>query len=222
MVFFLPTYFERSFDMGVEEAGAVQALIALGTFLGTWVGGPIADRNLRRGFGHLCRVGCLAALVLAVCWPLAFAIGIAPVTIALLAGSSLLSSLAVPGVVAVVAATAPPRIRSQAFSCFGLALSVCGAATAPVLIGALSELFQANGVNEADALRLSMLILVALVMTIGTALVVAASRHAEQDVTDTITAFLAEVAPGAPGAPGGGAPGGGAPGGGAPGGGPVS
>jgi MFS family permease len=214
MVFFLPTYFERSFDMGVEEAGAVQALIALGTFLGTWFGGPIADRNLRRGFGHLCRVGCLAALVLAVCWPLAFAIGIAPVTIALLAGSSLLSSLAVPGVVAVVAATAPPRIRSQAFSCFGLALSVCGAATAPVLIGALSELFQANGVNEADALRLSMLILVALVMTIGTALVVAASRHAEQDVTDTITAFLAEVAPGAPGAPGGGAPGGGAPGGG--------
>jgi MFS family permease len=197
MVFFLPTYFERSFGFSVEEAGAVQALIALGTFIGTWFGGPLADRNLAKGFGHLCRVGCLAALVLAVCWPLAFAIGIAPITITLLAGSSLVSSLAVPGVVAVVAATAPPRIRSQAFSCFGLALSVCGAATAPVLIGALSELFQSGGVDQADALRLAMLICVAVVMTIGTVLVVVASRHAEDDVTATITAFLAEMAPGA-------------------------
>jgi MFS transporter, Spinster family, sphingosine-1-phosphate transporter len=193
MVFFLPTYFERSFGFTVEQAGAVQALIALGTFIGTWLGGPLADRNLAKGFGHLCRMGCLAALILAVCWPLAFAIGVAPITIALLAGSSLASSLAVPGVVAVVAATAPPRIRSQAFSYFGLALSVCGAATAPLLIGALSEVFQANGVDQADALRYSMLACVAVVMTIGTVLVVKASQHAEADVNTTITSFLAEM-----------------------------
>jgi len=195
LVFFLPTYFERSFGFTVEQAGAVQAVIALGTFIGTWLGGPLADRNLDKGFGYLCRVGCLAALVLAVCWPLAFAIGIASITIPLLALSSLVSSLAVPGVVAVVAATAPPRIRSQAFSYFGLALSVCGAATAPLLIGALSELFQSNGVDQADALRFSMLLCVAVVMTVGTVLVVAASRHAERDVNDTITAFLAEMTP---------------------------
>lgn len=197
MVFFLPTYFERSFGFSVEQAGVVQASIALGTFIGTWFGGSVADRHLARGFGHLCRLGCLAALVLAVCWPLAFAIGVAPITIALLAGSSLASSLAVPGVVAVVAATAPPRIRSQAFSYFGLALSVCGAATAPVLIGALSELFQANGMDQADALRFSMLGCVAAVMTIGTTLVFLASRHAQRDVDTTIANFLAEMAPGA-------------------------
>jgi MFS family permease len=195
MAFFLPTYFERSFGLGVEQAGAVQALLGLATFLGTWFGGPLADRNLAKGFGYLCRIGCVAALVIAVCWPIAFGIGIAPVTIGLLAGSSLVSSLAVPGVVAVVAATAPPRIRAQAFSCFGLALSVCGAAAAPVLIGALSELLQWRGMNDADALRLSLLILVAVVMTIGTLLVVAASRHAERDVSETITAFLSEMAP---------------------------
>lgn len=195
MVFFLPTYFERSFGLTVEQAGAVQAVIALGTFIGTWLGGPLADRNLDKGFGYLCRVGCMAALVLAVCWPLAFAIGIASITIPLLAISSLVSSLAVPGVVAVVAATAPPRIRSQAFSYFGLALSVCGAATAPLLIGLLSELFQSNGVDEANALRFSLLGCVAVVMTVGTALVVAASRHAESDVKTTIEGFLAEIAP---------------------------
>lgn len=193
MSFFLPTYFERSFGFEVETAGAVQALISLGTFIGTWFGGPLADRNLAKGFGHLCRVGSVAVLVLAVAWPVAFAIGVAPITIALLAASSLLSSLAVPGLVAVVAATSPPRIRSQAFSAFGLALSVCGAAAAPVIIGTLSEYLQSTGMDEADALRWSMFGSVAVVTSIGTALVVAASRHAEKDVNDTITAFLAEM-----------------------------
>ncbi len=191
MAFFLPTFFERSYGFSTEQAGAVQAVIALGTFVGTWFGGQVADRNLHRGFGHLCRMGGFGALVLAVSWPIAFAVPVAGVTIALLAVSSFLSSLAVPGVVAVVAAVAPPRIRSQAFSCFGLALSVCGAAAAPVLIGLMSEALQGAGMSDADALRLSMLVLVAIVMTIGTALVMKASRTAERDVTNTLTEFLA-------------------------------
>ncbi len=196
MSFFMPTYFERSFNFEVETAGAVQALIALGTFVGTWFGGPLADRNLTKGFGYLCRFGSAAVAVLAIAWPIAFAIGVAPITIFLLAASSLLSSLAVPGLVAVVAATSPPRIRSQAFSAFGLALSVCGAAAAPVIIGALSEFFQSSGMNEAESLRWSMFGSVAVVTSIGTALVVAASRHAERDVNETITAFLAEMTSG--------------------------
>jgi MFS family permease len=48
LVFFLPTYFERMYGMSVEEACAVQALIALGAFVGTWLGGPFADRILTR------------------------------------------------------------------------------------------------------------------------------------------------------------------------------
>jgi MFS family permease len=190
MVFFLPTYFERMYGMSVEQAGAVQALIAMGTFIGTWLGGPLADRNLTKGFGALCRYGCLAALILAVSWPIAFAVPVAGVTITLLAVSSLLSSLAVPGVVAVIAAAAPPRIRAQTFSCFGLALSVCGAASAPILIGLLSDALQRNGFSDADALRWSMCGLVAVVMALGTFLIVQASRHAEADVNATITEFL--------------------------------
>lgn len=190
MVFFLPTYFERMYGMSVQEAGAIQALIAMGTFVGTWFGGPLADRNLAKGFGSLCRYGCLAALILAVSWPIAFAVPVAGVTITLLAVSSLLSSLAVPGVVAVIAAAAPPRIRAQTFSCFGLALSVCGAASAPILIGLLSDALQRNGLSDADALRWSLCGLVAVVMTLGTLLIVQASRHAEADVNATITEFL--------------------------------
>lgn len=190
MVFFLPTFFERTYGFTTEQAGAVQAVIALGTFLGTWFGGPIADRQLEKGFGHLCKMGSLAAGVLAVSWPIAFAVPVAGVTIALLALSSLASSLAVPGVVAVVAAVAPPRIRAQAFSCFGLALSVCGAAAAPVLIGLFSEGLQSAGWNPADSLRVSMLVLVAIVMSIGTALVIKASRTAAVDVHNTLTDFL--------------------------------
>lgn len=196
LVFFLPTFFERSFGLSVEQAGAVQALIALGTFIGTWFGGPLADRNMTKGFGLLCRIGAYGALVLAISWPLAFAIGIAPITITLLSASALVSALAVPGLVAIVAATSPPRIRSQAFSTFGLALSVCGAAAAPVIIGAISEVLQSGGMDEADSLRWSMFGCVAVVMAIGTALVVAASRHAEEDVATTISDFLAEMGAG--------------------------
>ena len=50
--------------------------------------------------------------------------------------------------------------------------------------------------NQADSLRWSMFGSVAVVTSIGTALVVAASRHAEKDVNDTITAFLAEMTAG--------------------------
>lgn len=193
MVFFLPTFFERTYGFTTEQAGAVQAVIALGTFLGTWFGGPIADRQLEKGFGHLCKMGSLAAAILAVSWPIAFAVPVAGVTIALLALSSLASSVAVPGVVAVVAAVSPPRIRAQAFSCFGLALSVCGAAAAPVLIGLFSEALQSAGWNPADSLRFAMLVLVAIVMTIGTVLVVKASRTAAADVHATLTEFLDSV-----------------------------
>ena len=177
--------------MSVQEAGAVQALIAMGTFIGTWFGGPLADRNLTKGFGSLCRYGCLAVLILAVSWPDPCSPSrMAGVTITLLAVSSLLSSLAVPGVVAVIAAAAPPRIRAQTFSCFGLALSVCGAASAPILIGLLSDTLQSNGFSAADALRWSMCGLVAVVMALGTFLIVQASRHADADVNATITEFL--------------------------------
>jgi MFS family permease len=92
--------------------------------------------------------------------------------------------------VAVIAAAAPPRIRAQTFSCFGLALSVCGAASAPILIGLLSDTLQSNGFSAADALRWSMCGLVAVVMGLGTFLIVQASRHADADVHATITEFL--------------------------------
>ncbi|MFN3218337.1 MAG: MFS transporter [Acidimicrobiales bacterium] len=191
MVFFLPAFFERSFGFSTEQAGAAQATIALATFVGTWFGGPLADRNLHRGFGFLCQVGVLSALILAVAWPLAFAIADPTITLTLLTLSSLASSLAVPGVIAIVAAAAPPEIRAQTFSCFGLALSVCGAATAPVLIGLLSEWFQSSGMSEGDALRWAMCLLVAIVMAIGSAIIIAASRHAQRDVDKTISEFLA-------------------------------
>ncbi len=212
LVYFLPAYFERSFGYSVEQAGAVQALVALGTFAGTWFGGPLADRNLAKGFRHLCRVGSLGCVVIAVCWPLAFAISIAPITIALLGISAFVANLAVPGIVAVVAASAPPRIRGQAFSCFGLALSVCGAAAAPILIGLFSEWLQSAGWDEANALRVAMASLVGIVMAIGTALVIRAARHADTDVGNTLTEFLAECgalaapAPDAAGAPAGSSP----------------
>jgi fucose permease len=92
-----------------------------------------------------------------------------------------------------VAACSPPRIRSQSFAAFGLALAVCGAAAAPVVVGGISELFQHQfDVNEGDALRYAMLIATVTVASLGAWFVYEASRSADDDVKRVFGEFIAE------------------------------
>jgi ABC-type nickel/cobalt efflux system permease component RcnA len=84
----------------------------------------------------------------------------------------------------------PPGRNGQMF---GLALAVCGAAAAPLAVGAVSELFQHQyGMNEGDSLRWAMVIASGTIMSLGTWYLWLASRTAAADAQKVLADFLAE------------------------------
>jgi MFS family permease len=193
IVFWLPALFERRYGFSTQEAGLAFGGLALASFVATWFGGPFADWCVRRGFTFIAQVSIAAAGVLTVTWTIGFAIpNVVAMSLLLIVGA-LIASFGIPGISALVAATSPPRIRSQAFAAFGLALAVCGAAAAPLVVGAVSELFQSQyGMNEGDSLRYAMVIASATVMSLGTLFIYLASRTAAADAQDVLAKFLAE------------------------------
>jgi len=193
VAFWFPTFFEREYGASTATASVLFGALALSAFLGTWFGGPFADRQVQKGFSHIGRVCTAACAVLVGAWIVAFATPFAPVSFAILVVSGFIASYGTSGAPAIVAAVSPPRIRGQAFATFGLALVVLGAAAAPVVVGGLSELFQQQaGMGEGPALRLAMLLAVAVVMSIGTLLIWEAARSADADAQRTMADFIAD------------------------------
>ena len=193
VVFWIPASFERRYDFSTEAAGASLAFLAFAAFLGTWWGGPIADRYLSRGWAFLGRIGALAALLLTVTWTLAFIFPWYAWCISMLTLGAFLASLGTGGLVSIIAAVAPPKIRSQAVAAFGLALAVCGAAFAPVVVGGLSDFFQWQfDMDNGESLRWSMLAATTAVMTLGTWFAWESARTASADAEKTMGDFLAD------------------------------
>ncbi len=193
VVYWFPTLFERRYGFSTAQSSAAFGLLALAGFLGTWFGGPFADRGVSRGFSYLTRVSAAAVAVLLVTWTAGFAVTIAPISLALLVGGAFLAAYGSAGLIPVIATCSPPRIRSQSFAAFGLALAVCGAAAAPVIVGGLSELFQQQfDINEGDSLRYAMIIATSTVAALGAWLVYQASASADDDVRRVFSEFIAD------------------------------
>lgn len=193
VTFWIPALFEREYGFSTTGAGAALGALALAAFIGTWYGGPYADRNVARGFRYVGRIGVVATIILTITWSLAFVMPNAALCLILLCAGAGIASLGTPGLVSIVAAVSPPRIRSQAFSAFGLALAVFGAAAAPVVVGAVSEALQASaGMSEGEALRWAMLAATSAVMALGTWLAYQASRTCAEDAQRTMADFLAD------------------------------
>lgn len=193
IVYWFPTLFERRYGFSTAGSSAAFAGLGLAAFVGTWLGGPWADRHVKRGFSHLTRLGGHAVVLLMIAWTIAFAIPNPWIALVLLVGSALLASFGSAGLIPVIAASSPPMIRSQSFAAFGLSLAVFGAAAAPVVVGGISELFQNYAdVNEGDSLRYAMLIATVTVASLGAWLVYQAARTADEDVQRVFGEFIAE------------------------------
>ncbi len=193
IVYWFPTLFERRYGFSTAESSAAFAGLGLAAFAGTWLGGPWADKQLQRGFSHLTRLGGHAVVVILLAWTLAFAVPIAPVSLVLLLGSTLLASFGSAGLIPVIAACSPPRIRSQSFAAFGLSLAVFGASAAPVVVGGISEMFQNQfDVNEGDSLRYAILLATVSAASLGAWLVYEASSSADDDVRTVFGEFIAQ------------------------------
>lgn len=193
VVFWIPAFYERRYGFSAQEASFALAGLALCAFIGTWYGGPLADRWLNRGMTFLARMGLVATIVLTVTWTIGFGIQSAPVSLVFLLAGAFVTSLGIPGLINIIAAASPPHIRAQAFAAFGLALAVLGGALAPVVVGLISELFQAQfDATQGEGLRYGMVLSTVVAGSLGTWLMYRTTLYAASDVQHVLAEFIAK------------------------------
>ena len=195
VVFWIPAFFERRYGFSGQEASLALAALALCAFVGTWYGGPLADRWLERGMTFLARVGLLATVILTATWAVGFAVPNAAASLATLFAGAFLASLGIPGLINIVAAASPPHIRAQAFAAFGLALAVLGGALAPVIVGLVSEYLQSQfSMSEGEGLRMGLVLSTTIAGAIGAGLMYRATLYAAGDVQRVLAEFISTQA----------------------------
>lgn len=187
LIAWLPSYFNRYYEMPTARAGVTAGLFALVIGIGMITGGVASDRFSRRdpirkwSVALCCSVGSLVLLTTA------FRLPAGPVQLLVLAlGALLCAGSAGPGA-AMVANLTPAAIASTAFATLTLAQSLLGLAPGPAVTGMLADRLGLLG-----ALRL-----VPLVAIAATAAFLIGRRRYPHDLP-RLTASPETVAPGEP------------------------
>ncbi|WP_406840343.1 MFS transporter [Streptomyces sp. AHU1] len=135
----LPSYFNRYYDMPTAKAGATAGVFILVIGVGMIGGGIVSDR-ISRAFPIRkwavaigCSLGSLALLMTA------FRLPTGPLQLAVLAAGALLSAGTAGPATAMVANLTPAAISATAFATLTLANSLLGLAPGPALTGALAD-----------------------------------------------------------------------------------
>ncbi|MFE9477643.1 MFS transporter [Streptomyces spororaveus] len=172
LIAWLPSYFNRYYDMPTAKAAATAGLFALVIGIGMIVGGIVSDRISRRApvrkwaVAIGCSVGSLVLLMTA------FRLPAGPVQLLVLGlGTVLCAGTAGPGA-AMVANLTPAAIAATAFATLTLAQSLLGLAPGPAVTGMLADRLGLLG-----ALRL-----VPLVAVAATAAFLIGRRSYDRDV----------------------------------------
>ncbi|MFA7761586.1 MFS transporter [Streptomyces sp. NPDC048723] len=139
LIAWLPSYFNRYYDMPTAKAGATAGLFALVIGIGMIAGGIASDRISRRvpirkwAVAISCSVGSLVLLMTA------FRLPAGPAQLLVLAlGALLCAGSAGPGA-AMVANLTPAAIAATAFATLTLAQSLLGLAPGPAVTGMLAD-----------------------------------------------------------------------------------
>ncbi|MER7536534.1 MFS transporter [Streptomyces sp. NPDC097704] len=139
LIAWLPSYFNRYYDMPPAEAGGTAGLFALVIGVGMILGGIASDRLSRRfpvrkwGVAISCSLGSLVLLMVA------FRLPAGAVQLLVLAlGSLLCAGTAGPGA-AMVANLTPAAVAATAFATLTLAQSLLGLAPGPAVTGLLAD-----------------------------------------------------------------------------------
>ncbi|MET9902285.1 MFS transporter [Streptomyces sp. NPDC006446] len=135
----LPSYFNRYYDMPTDKAGATAGIFVLVIGVGM-IGGGIASDRISRAFpirkwavAIACSIGSLVLLLAA------FQLPTGPLQLATLAAGALLSAGTAGPATAMVANLTPASISATAFATLTLANSLLGLAPGPAVTGALAD-----------------------------------------------------------------------------------
>jgi MFS family permease len=166
VAFWLPTFWERSYDLGEGAAGGLAGGLGLVAALGgAIVGGTLGDRaHARSATARIAIIGGslgIGGVVLLV----GMAVPVLALQVAVLIGGAFILTLSTPNTAAAIAEVIPANRRGAGFAILNVLILV-GAALGPLLIGVFSE---ATG-----SLRLAMAL--AFVPTIPGSLIVLRAR----------------------------------------------
>ncbi|MGW3820233.1 hypothetical protein [Streptomyces sp. NPDC005046] len=149
LMVWLPSYFDRYYDMPTAKAGATAGVFVLVIGIGMIAGGMAADRVSRAfpirkwAVAIACSLGSLVLLLAA------FQLPTGPLQLVTLAAGALLSAGTAGPATAMVANLTPVSISATAFATLTLANSLLGLAPGPAVTGAL-----ADGMGLLGALRI--------------------------------------------------------------------
>ncbi|MFE5332449.1 MFS transporter [Embleya sp. NPDC056575] len=139
LIAWLPSYFNRYYDMSTGKAGVVAGGIALIIGLGMIVGGIASDRisqasPIRKwAVAMTCSAGSLVLLTTA------FLLPVGPPQVLVLAAGALLSAGTAGPAAAMVANLTPASLSATAFATLTLANSFLGLAPGPTVTGLLAD-----------------------------------------------------------------------------------
>lgn len=172
LIAWLPSYFNRSYDLPTAQAGATAGLFALVIGTGMIAGGVVSDRISRRVPIRKWTVAIGCSVCSLVLLTLAFRLPAGPEQLLALALGSLLCAGTAGPAAAMVANLTPAVIAATAFATLTLANSLLGLAPGPAVTGMLADHLGLLG-----ALRL-----VPLVAIAATAAFLIGRHHYERDV----------------------------------------
>lgn len=173
IVFWLPSYYERTFDLSEGAAGSVAALVLLvAVLVGTVLGGSLGDRWQGVVVGGRVVLAGGGLLVGALLSPVAFLSSSLAVHVAILIPGATLMAVAIPNLSAATADVLPASMRGIGFGVFGFLTSI-GGAIGPLAVGAASDVL--------GSLDLAFLVLVVPVL-VGSVVVLSARDHLDRDV----------------------------------------
>ncbi|MFO1311411.1 MAG: MFS transporter [Burkholderiales bacterium] len=136
----LPTYFNRYYDLPPDQAGLKAGLVVLLGGIGALVWGVVADRLTPRVACARLYVPVAGAVLTAVLMGLAFgAFPPGPAQFALILGGGLMMAVNVGPISAVVIDVVHPSVRATAASILSLVQNLFGLAGGPLLTGVLSD-----------------------------------------------------------------------------------
>jgi MFS family permease len=179
IAFWLPTYYEREFDLNqASAAGLAAALGLVVTLTGTVVGGTVGDNwhGVRRGARIL--LAGFGLLVGSFTLPVAFLASNLVVNLAALSFGLLAMSVAIPNLSAAVADVLPAAKRGIGFGLFSF-LTAIGGAMGPLAVGAVAD--------AVGSLEGAFLVLVVPIV-IGSLVVLGARHTFDDDVAAVLDA----------------------------------
>jgi len=156
----LPTYLVRAYPISLSEAGTLAGLaLMIGSLAGTLAGGTFSEWLARRNHNALVHTTAITLAISGLLLPLFLWSNQRALLLPIMLLINFFLFCHIGPINTLIANVVPPNVRGMAVSLQILTIHLLGDAFSPALIGRASDTLQAAGMNEAQALRDVLLVL---------------------------------------------------------------